>query len=175
MLHADPPPHRLGYPWVGLAVCLVLAHTRSKPAAQYCAGLLPAVQALVKTPLVVKSADDASSDVMHTGEPGYVACVFSSGAYQVSIILSDDPEKRFTDASRKSYVALPGFGDVARAHKGSMTWVDVMKGSHFCEAIDVLPDEALVDADWTHGAAKICVWRPSLPAELKCAARHRSA
>jgi len=144
-------------PSVLAAVLVLAAFGRSKPAAQYCAGLLPAVQALVKTPLAVKSADDASSDVVHTGEPGYVACVFSSGAYGVTIILSDDPDKRFTNGTGKGYVPLAGFGDVARVHNGSMTWVDVMKGSHFCEVIDVLPNEALTDADWTHGAGKMCL------------------
>ncbi len=131
--------------------------TPPKPAAQYCAALLPAVQALVKSRLTVKSADDPSTDVMHTGEPGYFACVFASAPYQLTVITSDAPEKRFTDASAKGYAPLAGVGDRARVHNGSMEWIDVLKGPHFCEVINVLPADGFAVPDWTQAAGKICL------------------
>ena|SRR5579872_4858172 len=127
-----------------------------KPAAQVCASLLPSAQAVIKVPLKVKSADDATTDDLHKGEAGYYACVFAAASgYQITVILSD--EKSFTDATAKGYQPLSGFGDRARVASGSIHFVDVMKGKTFCEVLVAMPDDQFTEPDWTHAAGKICV------------------
>ena len=129
-----------------------------KPAAQLCGEVRPAVQALVKSPLTIKSADDATTDDLHTGEAGYFSCTFSaaSGAF-LTVILSDDPEKAFLEAQQKGYQPLAGFGDRARVANGSIRFVDVMKGKTFCEVLVGMPEDQFVGTDWTHAAGKMCV------------------
>jgi hypothetical protein len=124
-------------------------------AARYCAALLPSVQALVKVPLTVGSADDNTTDQIHTGEPGYASCVFTHDAYRLTIILSQDPSKDFA-TNDKGYKPLSGFGDKARVLDGSLKWVDVMYGKTFCEAIVSLDPSQLTEADWTYAAGKMC-------------------
>jgi hypothetical protein len=80
-----------------------------------CAALLPQVQALIKMPLTLKSADDSHTGDMHTGEEGFVRCVNGSGGYRATVIMSSSPDKAFTSAPKKGYETLPGFGDVARS------------------------------------------------------------
>jgi|SRR5579862_7186235 len=127
-----------------------------KPAAQVCASLQPSVQAVVKIPLKVKSADDATTDDLHRGEAGYYSCTFAAtSGYQVTVILSD--EKSFTDAKEKGYQPLSGFGDRARSSHGTIHFVDVMKGKTFCEVLVGMPDDQFTEADWTHAAGTICV------------------
>ena len=129
-----------------------------KTPAQYCAALLPSIQALTKLPLTVLSADDATTDVSHAGEAGYASCVFASGGNRITVILSADPDKRFTDAKGEGYVPLPGYGDVGRAQtKGPLPWVDVMKGSTFCEVLVGVNPKDLSDPEWTHAGGKMCV------------------
>ena len=126
-----------------------------KPAAQVCASLQSSVQALVKIPLKIKTADDATTDDLHKGEAGYYSCVFAAASgYQVTVILSD--EKSFTDAKEKGYQPLAGFGDRARFAPGSIHFVDVMKGKTFCEVLVGMPDDQFTE-DWTHASGKICV------------------
>ena len=126
-----------------------------KPAAQVCASLQPSVQAVVKVPLKVKSAEDGTTDDLHKGEAGYYACIFSVGSsYQLTVILSD--EKSFKDGE-KGYQPLAGFGDRARFSPGSLPFVDVMKGKTFCEVLVTMPPDQFTGQDWMHAAGKICV------------------
>lgn len=124
---------------------------------KFCAALLPQVQALIKAPLTVLSADDSHSDPVHTGEPGYVSCVNGSGGYRATIIMSDDPGKAFTNQLPPHYQALPGFGNVARSSQGGIQWVDVMKGKTFCEAIVTIDDKDIVAGDWKTTGGKMCM------------------
>lgn len=124
---------------------------------QFCAWLLPQVQALIKLPLTVMSADDSHSDDAHTGEAGYLSCVNGNGGYRATIIMSDDPDKAFTSAPKQGYDALPGFGDVARSSHGGLQWVDVMKGKTFCEAIVTIDDSNLIAGDWKQAGGKMCM------------------
>lgn len=124
---------------------------------KFCAALLPQVQALIKAPLTVLSADDSHSDVMHTGEPGYVSCVNGSGGYRATIIMSDDPGKAFTSQLQPHFQALPGFGDVARSSQGGIQWVDVMKGKTFCEAIVTIDDKDILAGNWKTTGGKMCM------------------
>lgn len=129
-----------------------------KPAAQFCAEVRPAVQALVKSPLTIKMADDATTDVLHTGDTGYFSCTFAAASgYQLTVILSDDPSKASIDFKAKGYEPLAGFGDRARVAHGSLQFVDVMKGKTFCEVLVVMPDDQFVGADWPHAAGKMCM------------------
>lgn len=123
----------------------------------FCVALLPQVQALIKTPLTVLSADDSHSDAMHTGEAGYVSCVNGSGGYRATIIMSDAPGKAFTSQLPPHYQALPGFGDVARSSQSGIKWVDVMKGKTFCEAIVTIDDKDIVAGDWKTTGGKMCM------------------
>lgn len=125
-----------------------------KPAAQVCASLQSSVQPLVKIPLKIKSADDATTDDLHKGEAGYYACIFAAASgYQVTVILSD--EKSFKDGEH-GYQPLSGFGDRARFSPGSIHFVDVMKGKTFCEVLVGMPDDQFTE-QWTHAGGKICV------------------
>lgn len=124
---------------------------------KFCAALLPQVQALIKIPLTVLSADDSHTDNMHTGEDGYVNCVNGSGGYRATVIMSNDPDKAFTSALKKGYEALPGFGDVARSSHSAYQWVDVMKGKTFCEAIVTIDDKDIVAGDWKQTGGKMCM------------------
>ncbi|HZS60526.1 MAG TPA: hypothetical protein VFA43_14730 [Gemmatimonadaceae bacterium] len=125
-----------------------------KPAAQVCASLQPSVQALVKIPLKIKSAEDATTDDLHQGEAGYYSCTFAAASgYQVTVILSD--EKSFKDGEQR-YHPLPGFGDRGRFTDGSIHFVDVMKGKTFCEVLVGMPDDQFTE-EWTHASGKICV------------------
>lgn len=125
-----------------------------KPAAQVCASLQPSVQALVKVPIKIKSAEDGTTDDLHKDEAGYYSCTFAVGSsYQLTVILSD--EKSFTDAKEKGYQPLAGFGDRARFANGSIHFVDVMKGKTFCEVLVSMPDDQYVE-EWTHASGKIC-------------------
>ncbi len=128
-----------------------------KPPAQFCADLRPKVQALVKFPLTVKRADDATTDDVHAGEPGYLSCIFS-GTYQLTVILSDDTSKWDLGVTAKDFATLSGFGDKARAYVAREPhWVDVMKGNTFCETLVGMPTDQFIDADWTKDAAKVCL------------------
>jgi len=124
---------------------------------KFCAALLPQVQALIKLPLTVMSADDSHTDQMHTGEAGYLSCVNGNGGYRATVIMSDDAEKAFTSAPKKGYEALPGYGDVARSSQSGITWVDVMKGKTFCEAIVTIDDKDIVAGDWKQAGGKMCM------------------
>lgn len=124
---------------------------------KFCASLLPQIQALIKIPLTVLSADDSHSDDMHTGEPGYLSCVNGNGGYRATVIMSSDPEKKFTSDVKKGYEALPGFGNVARSSHSGIQWVDVMKGSTFCEAIVTIDDKDIVSDDWKQTGGKMCM------------------
>jgi hypothetical protein len=124
---------------------------------KFCASLLPRVQALIKLPLTVLSADDSHTDQMHTGDEGYVACVNGNGDYRATVIMSDDPDKAFTNALKKGYDALPGFGDVARTAHSGYQWVDVMKGHTFCEAIVTIDDKDIAAGDWKQTGGKMCM------------------
>jgi hypothetical protein len=124
---------------------------------KFCATLLPQIQALIKLPLTVMSADDSHSDVMHTGDQGYVSCVNGNGDYRATIIMSSDPAKKFTSEVKKGFEALPGFGDVARAAHSGFQWVDVMKGDTFCEAIVTIQDSDLKAGDWKQTGGKMCM------------------
>lgn len=123
---------------------------------KFCAALLPQVQALIKIPLTVLSADDSHTDNMHTGEEGYLSCVNGSGDYRATVIMSNDPDKAFTSTLKKGYEALPGFGDVARSSHSGFQWVDVMKGKTFCEAIVTIDDKDIVAGDWKQTGGKMC-------------------
>lgn len=123
---------------------------------KFCASLLPQIQALFKIPLTLMSADDSHSDDMHTGEAGYVSCVNGNGGYRATVIMSSDPQKKFTSELKKGYEALPGFGDVARSAHSSYQWVDVMKGSTFCEGIVTIDDKDLASGDWKQTGGKMC-------------------
>ncbi|HMI58771.1 MAG TPA: hypothetical protein VK511_12030 [Gemmatimonadaceae bacterium] len=124
---------------------------------KFCAALLPQVQALITLPLTLMSADDSHSDVMHTGEDGYVSCVNGNGGYRATVIMSSDPGKKFTSEPKKGYDALAGFGDVARSAHSSYQWVDVMKGNAFCEAIVTIDDKDLKSGDWKQTGGKMCM------------------
>lgn len=124
---------------------------------KFCAALLPQVQALVKLPLTVMSADDSHTDDMHTGEEGYLSCVNGNGGYRASVIMSNDPGKKFTSEVKKGYEALPGFGDVARSSHSAYQWIDVMKGNSFCEAIVTINDKDIVADDWKQTGGKMCM------------------
>ncbi len=123
----------------------------------FCAALLPAVQALVKPQLTIFSAEDATADAMHSGEQGYVSCVFANGANRVSVTMSDSPDKRFTAEPKKGYEPLSGFGDLARSAHSSFDWVDVMKGVTFCEAIVAMKPAQLNPPDWKQVGGKACL------------------
>jgi hypothetical protein len=124
---------------------------------KFCAALLPQVQALIKLPLTVKSADDSHTDNMHTGDDGYLSCVNGNGDYRATVTMSNDPDKVFTSAPKKGYEALAGFGDVARSSHSGFQWVDVMKGSTFCEAIVTIDDKDIVSGDWKQTGGKMCM------------------
>jgi hypothetical protein len=113
---------------------------------------------LIKFPVRVKQADDATTDDVHAGEPGYLSCIFAGSLYQVTVILSDDPDKWHYYETDKGFATVSGFGDKARAYVGREPhWVDVMKGKTFCEIIVGIPTDQFVDGDWTRGGAKACV------------------
>ena len=67
---------------------------------QFCAALPPRVQALIKMPLTVMSADDSHSDDVHAGEEGYLSCVNGNGSYRATVIMSNDPDMAFTSAPK---------------------------------------------------------------------------
>ena len=70
---------------------------------KFCAALLPQVQALIKLPLTVLSADDSHSDDTHAGEAGYLSCVNGNGGYRATSIMSDDPDKAGTSEPNEGY------------------------------------------------------------------------
>lgn len=121
----------------------------------FCAALLAATQPLLKVPLTVTMASDANNDELHGGEPGYAECRFTGKQLGVTIILSD--EKSFDSSTDKGFIPLSGFGDKARAHEGSIQWVDVMKGKTFCEAIVTVSPDQVTGGDWKQAGGKMCI------------------
>jgi len=103
--------HAVVVPCFAVAVALAAKCGGSSSASSsdpktFCAALLPQVQALIKMPLTLMSADDSHTGDMHTGEEGYLRCVNGNGGYRATVIVSKDPSKAFTSAPKQDYDAV---------------------------------------------------------------------
>ncbi|MEO6967340.1 MAG: hypothetical protein ABI132_02635 [Rhodanobacteraceae bacterium] len=126
----------------------------------FCAKQQPAVQPLVKVPLVLFKASDSNSEKeMHMGENDFVDCDFRQQNTQINVSLHDDSDHTlFDDSDEKGYAPLAGFGDKARySVKGAMgmRWVDVVRDSGACEA-RLTMDDGQINGDWKQTAGKMC-------------------
>lgn len=140
---------------------LLAAPAMAPKAAAFCMKLKPLVQPFVKIPLVLFSADDATSDEMHAGESQYRHCQFrQSDGSMIDIGMHDDSDGLFDDAAKNGYAALTGYSDKGRyTVRGSagQKWLDLVRGKTACEARFALDDDGSpLNRDWKDVGGKVC-------------------
>lgn len=127
-------------------------------AAKFCPALMPKVKAFVKVALdSIVMANDETNDDLHRGEDGYLSCTYghATEGYVITVGMNSGDVSRYKGLTEKGFVALPGFGDQARAYESSLRWVDVVKGSSACETIVTMANENLTE-EWKQVGGKIC-------------------
>jgi hypothetical protein len=130
-------------------------------AAAFCMKLQPLLQPFVKIALVLFSADDATSDELHAGEPQYLHCQFrEADGSMIDIGLHDDSDGRFDDAAQNGYAVLTGYSDKGRyTLRGSagQKWLDLVRGKTACEARFALDEDGSpLNLDWKNVGGKVC-------------------
>ncbi len=128
-------------------------------AGTWCAKLRPAVQSKMKIPLGLFKADDSKTDDANADDPTYVSCIFDSNGKRVTVILraADDEMER---DQRYGLMPVSGYGDQAffsGEKGGQLLWVDVERGSDFCEALLGVEQADLANGDFSKTGGEICV------------------
>ena len=135
------------------------APAASLNAKDYCTKLQPAVQSNMKIPLSLFKADDSHSDDTYADDPNYVSCIFDSNGKRVTVIMRARNDAMERD-QRNGLTPVSGYGDQAfysGEKGGQLRWVDVVRGSDFCEALLGVEASDLGNGDFSKTGGQICV------------------
>lgn len=125
----------------------------------YCVKLQPAVQSKMKIPLSLFKADDSHSDDAYADDPTYISCIFDSNGKRVTVIMRARNDAMERDR-RNGLTPVSGYGDQAfysGEKGGQLRWVDVVRGSDFCEALLGVEPSDLGTGDFGKTGGQICV------------------